>query len=86
MKAFIAGHVAVSAHDFAELSLGLDVELFAGSPGESRPERRVRLAVAREALAELVEAGESDEHTAGIAALAQSLLRGRRELCVKAVA
>lgn len=86
MKAFVAGHEAVSARDFAELSLGLDVELFAGSPGESRPERRVRLAVAREALAELLEAAESDELTAGVAALAQSLLRGRPARCVKAVA
>lgn len=86
MRAFVAGHEAVSARDFAELSLGLDVELFAGSPGESRPERRVRLAVAREALAELLEAGESDELTADVAALAQSLLRGRPVRCVKAVA
>ena len=57
MEAFVAGHKAVSACDFAELSLGLDVELFAGLPGESRSERRVRLAVAREALTELLEAG-----------------------------
>ena len=32
MKAFVAGHEVVSARDFAELSLGLDVELFAGLP------------------------------------------------------
>ncbi|MFI2350362.1 hypothetical protein ACH492_25600 [Streptomyces sp. NPDC019443] len=86
MKAFVAGHEAVTAHDFAELSLGLDVELFAGSPGESRRDRRVRLAVAREALAELLEAGESDELVAGVAGLARSLLRGRAARCRKAVA
>ncbi|NUK71096.1 hypothetical protein HRW23_20285 [Streptomyces lunaelactis] len=86
MKAFVAGHEAVTAHDLAELSLGLDVELFAGSPGESRRDRRVRQAVAREALADLHEAGESDELTAGVAALARSLLRGRATGCRKAVA
>lgn len=86
MKAFVASHEAIAAHDFAELSLGLDVELFAGSPGESCQDRRIRMAVAREALAELVEAGESDELAAGVAALARSLLRGRAARCEKAVA
>ncbi|OEJ26824.1 hypothetical protein AS594_22395 [Streptomyces agglomeratus] len=77
MKAFVAGHEAMSAHDFAELSLGIDLELFTGSPSEARPDRRVRLAVAREVLTELREAGESDELVAGAAQLAAALLRGR---------
>ncbi|MFD4143272.1 hypothetical protein [Streptomyces sp. NPDC058572] len=53
MKHIVAGHVAVTATDFAELALGIDLELFTGTAGESSMERRARRDVAREVLAEL---------------------------------
>ncbi|MEV0527866.1 hypothetical protein AB0I66_31015 [Streptomyces sp. NPDC050439] len=63
MKCIVAGHVAVTAKEFAELALGLaersagiDVELFVGTAAESGPERAARLDVAHEVLAELREA------------------------------
>lgn len=86
MKSFVAGHEVLSVRDFAELSLGIDFELFTGPPGESRPDRRVRLAVAREVLAELRVAGESDERSAGAAQYAAALLRGGPVRPGKAVA
>jgi hypothetical protein len=53
MKDIVAGHVAVTATDFVELALGIDLELFTGTAGESDLERRARLDVAREVLADL---------------------------------
>ncbi len=53
MRTFVAVMKAPRASDFTELVLGFDVELFAGVLGESTPDRRVRLTVAREVLAEL---------------------------------
>ncbi|MFE7354729.1 hypothetical protein ACFU8Q_16365 [Streptomyces sp. NPDC057543] len=69
MKTIVAGHVAVTATEFAELALGIDLELFTGSATESAMERAARLDVAHEVLAEL---RESDPETA---AYAESLLR-----------
>ncbi|SFT30928.1 hypothetical protein [Streptomyces sp. ok210] len=69
MKTIVAGHVAVTATEFAELALGIDLELFTGSAAESAMERAARLDVAHEVLAEL---RESDPETA---AYAESLLR-----------
>ncbi|MFE7033515.1 hypothetical protein ACFU9Y_24670 [Streptomyces sp. NPDC057621] len=69
MKCIVAGHEAVTASEFAELALGIDIELFTGLAAESDTERAARLDVAREVLAEL---RESDPQTA---AYAQSLLR-----------
>ncbi|MFE2091839.1 hypothetical protein [Streptomyces sp. NPDC059460] len=69
MKTIVAGHEAVTATEFAELALGIDLELFTGSAAESAMDRAARLDVAHEVLAEL---RESDPETA---AYAESLLR-----------
>ncbi|WP_327239672.1 hypothetical protein OG243_13635 [Streptomyces sp. NBC_01318] len=69
MKTIVAGHEAVTATEFAELALGIDLELFTGSATESAMDRAARLDVAHEVLAEL---RESDPETA---AYAESLLR-----------
>ncbi|MGW6902683.1 hypothetical protein ACWGF2_39840 [Streptomyces sp. NPDC054919] len=69
MKTIVAGHEAVTATEFAELALGIDLELFTGSVTESVMDRAARLDVAHEVLAEL---RESDPETA---AYAESLLR-----------
>ncbi|ALU95239.1 hypothetical protein WQO_19095 [Streptomyces globisporus C-1027] len=70
MKSIVAGREPVTATEFVELALGIDLELFTGSPTESVMDRAARLDVAREVLAEL---RESDPETA---AYAESLLRG----------
>ncbi|MFA3838632.1 hypothetical protein [Streptomyces aureus] len=69
MKYIVAGHVAVTATEFAELALGIDLELFTGPAVESESDRAARLDVAREVLAEL---RESDPE---VAAYAEALLR-----------
>lgn len=69
MRAFVAGHEAVTASEFVELALGVDRELFAGVSGESAGERAARLDVAREVLRELRETHPQD------AAFAESLMR-----------
>ncbi|MFE4630038.1 hypothetical protein [Streptomyces mirabilis] len=69
MRCIVAGHEAVTAAEFAELAFGIDLELFTGPAVESEQERAVRLAVAREVLAEL---RESDREAA---AYAEALLR-----------
>ncbi|WPO73864.1 hypothetical protein [Streptomyces sp. KN37] len=62
MKPSAAGVAAVMAQEFTELALGLaehaagfDTELFTGIAEESEEDRAARLAVARDALAELRE-------------------------------
>lgn len=54
MSAFV-GQQDLPAMEFAELarSLGIDLELFAGVPGESATERAARLAAAADILADL---------------------------------
>ncbi|WP_329588859.1 hypothetical protein OG195_12430 [Streptomyces sp. NBC_01362] len=73
MKNIVAGHVAVTATEFTELALGIDLgidlELFTGPAVESAMERAARVDVAKEVLAEL---RESDPETA---TYAESLLR-----------
>ncbi|GAA2994139.1 hypothetical protein [Streptomyces fulvorobeus] len=69
MKTIVAGRVAVTATEFIELALGIDLELFTGSPTESVMDRAARLDVAREVLADL---RESDPEAA---AYAESLMR-----------
>ncbi|MFD8730480.1 hypothetical protein [Streptomyces sp. NPDC059611] len=69
MKTIVAGREPVTATEFVELALGIDLELFTGSPSESVMDRAARLDVAREVLAEL---RESDPETASYA---ESLLR-----------
>ena len=53
MKLIVAGQEAATASEFAELALGIDVELFAGTVGEDDLDRRTRLAVAGEVLRDL---------------------------------
>ncbi|MFJ2311472.1 hypothetical protein [Streptomyces sp. NPDC087846] len=69
MKYIVAGREPVTATEFVELALGIDLELFTGPAVESAMERVARLDVAREVLAEL---RESDPE---VAAYAESLLR-----------
>lgn len=69
MRTFIGDQQAFSAFEFAELSLGLDRELFAGVPGETPEERAPRLDVAREVLRDL---RETDPQAA---AYAEELMR-----------
>ncbi|MDF9870703.1 hypothetical protein ACFT79_01490 [[Kitasatospora] papulosa] len=69
MKSIVAGRWPVTATEFVELALGIDLELFTGSPTESVMDRAARLDVAREVLADL---RESDPETA---AYAESLMR-----------
>ncbi|MFE7357567.1 hypothetical protein ACFU8Q_31575 [Streptomyces sp. NPDC057543] len=69
MKTIVAGREPVTATEFIELALGIDLELFTGSATESAMERAARLDVAREVLADL---RESDPEAA---AYAESLLR-----------
>ena len=69
MKCIVAGHEAVTAGEFAELAFGIDRELFTGPAVESVKERRARLDVAREVLAELRELDPE------AAAYAKTLLR-----------
>ncbi|MCX5312115.1 hypothetical protein [Streptomyces sp. NBC_00154] len=69
MKTIVAGREPVTATEFIELALGIDLELFTGSATESAMERAARLDVAHEVLAGL---RESDPETA---AYAESLLR-----------
>ncbi|MFJ1613856.1 hypothetical protein ACIODT_10580 [Streptomyces sp. NPDC088251] len=69
MKYIVAGREPVTATEFVELALGIDLELFTGPATESAMERAARLDVAHEVLAEL---RESDPEAA---AYAESLLR-----------
>ncbi|WP_405629299.1 hypothetical protein [Streptomyces sp. NBC_01174] len=84
MKTIVAGREPVTATEFIELALGIDLELFTGTATESQMERAARLDVAHEVLADL---WESEPETAAYAA---SLLRtlplktqqnGRRPRC-----
>ncbi|MET8445641.1 hypothetical protein ABZV28_32945 [Streptomyces sp. NPDC004981] len=69
MKSIVAGREPVTATEFVELALGIDLELFTGSPTESAMDRAARLDVAREVLADL---RDCDPETA---AYAESLMR-----------
>ncbi|MGW1354348.1 hypothetical protein ACWCQE_34500 [Streptomyces sp. NPDC002409] len=69
MKTIVAGREPVTATEFTELALGIDLELFTGPATETVMERAARLDVAREVLAELYESAPE------VAAYAESLLR-----------
>ncbi|QNA74188.1 hypothetical protein C8250_021775 [Streptomyces sp. So13.3] len=71
MRTFVAGQEALSASEFTELALGIEIELFTGVPGESPEERRPRLAVALEVIKDL------SEHAPEDAAFAKALMRRR---------
>ncbi|MFF0297731.1 hypothetical protein ACFYST_30655 [Kitasatospora sp. NPDC004614] len=53
MKSIVAGKVAANSEEFAELSLGVDCELFAGVLGEGPLEYKARMDVALAVLADL---------------------------------
>ncbi|MFG2823090.1 hypothetical protein ACGFX4_27110 [Kitasatospora sp. NPDC048365] len=53
MKSIVAGQNAANPDEFAELALGVDSELFAGMPGETAAQYRVRMDAARDVLADL---------------------------------
>lgn len=53
MRTIVAGRVAFSSVEFAELAMGIDPELFAGVVGETEAERAARMDAARDMLAEL---------------------------------
>jgi len=73
VRTFVAGQEAADASEFAELALGvnlgIDVELFAGVPGESAMERAARLDAAADILADL------EQEAPVLAAYAASLMR-----------
>ncbi|MFJ7082805.1 hypothetical protein ACIQU8_06150 [Streptomyces griseus] len=69
MKNIVAGREPVTATEFVELALGIDLELFTGPGVESPLERAARLDVAAEVLADLE---DSDPEAA---AYARSLMR-----------
>lgn len=53
MRTIVAGHMAFSGSEFAELAMGIDPELFAGPAEETESERAARLDAARDVLADL---------------------------------
>ncbi|WP_149038190.1 hypothetical protein [Kitasatospora sp. MBT63] len=53
MRLIVAGQEAATASEFAELALGIDVELFAGADDETATDTVVRLDVARDVLRDL---------------------------------
>ncbi|HCA88554.1 MAG TPA: hypothetical protein DEQ61_25715 [Streptomyces sp.] len=69
MKFIVAGQSAVTASEFVELALGIDFELFTGTPGENDMERAARLDAARDILTDL---HQSDPEAA---AYAEALMR-----------
>ncbi|WFB11655.1 hypothetical protein LRS74_15340 [Streptomyces sp. LX-29] len=70
MRMFVAGQEAVSDAEFAELALGLDIELFRGPLApETSAERAAREDAARDILADLVAMGEAGDEIAGWDAL-----------------
>ncbi|MER6772696.1 hypothetical protein ABT389_23450 [Streptomyces bacillaris] len=69
MKNIVAGREPVTATEFVELALGIDLELFTGPAIESPLERAARLDVAAEVLADL------EDTDPEAAAYARSLMR-----------
>lgn len=74
MRTIVAGHMAFSGSEFAELAMGVDPELFTGVAGESAMERAARLDAARDVLADLRR--EDPE----LAAFAESLMEESAEV------
>ncbi|MCX4557849.1 hypothetical protein OHA02_16765 [Streptomyces phaeochromogenes] len=70
MRTFVAGQEAHGDTEFAELALGIDIELFRGPlKTETREEWRARTDVAHEILRDLREMGEAGDEVAGWDAL-----------------
>ncbi|MCF2533707.1 hypothetical protein [Yinghuangia soli] len=53
MRTIVAGHMAFSVSEFAELAMGIDPELFTGPTDETPMERAARLDAAQDVLADL---------------------------------
>ncbi|MFF7022246.1 hypothetical protein ACFY97_14665 [Streptomyces klenkii] len=77
MRTFVAGQEAHGDQEFAELALGIDVDLFRGPLAPETPEERAaREDAARDILADLREAAEAgDEIAAWDALYADALTR-----------
>jgi hypothetical protein len=70
MRTFIAGQEAYGDLEFAELALGIDVDLFRGPlEPETDSERAAREDAARDVLADLVAMGEAGDDIAAWDAL-----------------
>jgi hypothetical protein len=70
MRTFVAGQEAHGDLEFAELALGIDVELFRGPlEFEAAEQRAAREDAARDVLADLVAMGEAGDEIAGWDAL-----------------
>ncbi|MFI9307895.1 hypothetical protein [Streptomyces triculaminicus] len=70
MRIFVAGQEAHGAMEFAELALGIDVDLFRGPlEGETDEERAAREDVARDILADLHAEAQAGDEIAGWDAL-----------------
>lgn len=70
MRTFIADQEAFSDFEFAELALGVDIDLFRGPLEPETPEEtNAREDAARDILADLSEAGEAGDEIAGWDAL-----------------
>ncbi|WP_329600306.1 hypothetical protein OIE43_19755 [Streptomyces pseudovenezuelae] len=70
MRTFVAGQEAYGELEFAELALGIDVDLFRGPlEFETDGERAAREDAARDVLADLVTMGEAGDEIAGWDAL-----------------
>ncbi|WP_436996058.1 hypothetical protein [Streptomyces sp. enrichment culture] len=70
MRTFVAGREAVSDVEFAELALGIDIELFCGPlEPETDSDRAAREDAARDVLADLREQGEAGDEIAAWDAL-----------------
>ncbi|BBJ43394.1 hypothetical protein SSPO_061120 [Streptomyces antimycoticus] len=70
MRIFVAGQEAHTDSEFAELALGIDVDLFRGPlEFETDSERAAREDAARDVLADLVAMGEAGDEIAGWDAL-----------------
>jgi hypothetical protein len=70
MRTYVGGQEAVNALEFTELAYGFEFDipmpedfrdLFLGVPDETDEQRAVRLAAARDVLAELRESSDADE-------------------------
>ncbi|WP_377271667.1 hypothetical protein [Peterkaempfera sp. SMS 1(5)a] len=85
MKDIVSGKYAATADEFAELALGIDLELFAGpAGGESATERAARLDVADAVLADLRrEDPELAAYAAALLATAPVPLCSRRPAAVR---
>lgn len=70
MRTFVAGQEAASDAEFAELALGIDIDLFRGPLKPETPaDRAAREDAARDVLVDLVALGEAGDEIAGWDAL-----------------